>query len=97
MLKSIAFAIALLASGGVAFAQYVPNDPAPTHPQLSPADPQRPSANPRVLPEEPGTTGQAIQPDGRRQIPQNDPNSPECIPQYDSSGAQVKPCPNSPR
>ena len=95
MLKSIAFAIVLLASGGVAFAQYVPNDPAPTHPQISPANPQ--PANPRIVPGEPSTTGQAIQPDGRRELPQNDPNSPECIPQYDSSGAQVQPCPNSPR
>jgi hypothetical protein len=95
MLKSTALAIALLVSGGVASAQYVPNDPAPTHPQVDPTIPQ--PANPRVVPEEPGTTGQAIQPDGLRQLPQNDPNSPECIPQYDSSGAQVKPCPNSPR
>jgi hypothetical protein len=94
MLKSTAFAVALLASGGLAFAQYVPNDPAPTHPQVSPTIPQ--PANPQGMPAEPGTTGQATQPDGRPN-PQNNPNSPECIPQYDASGAQVKPCPEAPR
>lgn len=94
MLRTTAFAIALLAAGGMAFAQAPSDSPPRANPQLSPTNPQ--PANPR-MPMEPGTTGQAIQPDGRRPSPQNDPNSPECIPQYDSSGAQVEPCPNSPR
>ncbi len=95
MLKSTAFAIALLVSGSVAFAQYQPSDPPPANPQVSPTNPQ--PANPRIAPMEPGTTGQAIQPDIRRPSPQNDPSSPDCIPQYDSSGAQVQSCPNAPR
>jgi hypothetical protein len=41
MLRSTAVAIFLLASGSVALAQYVPNDPYPTHlqPQISPENP----------------------------------------------------------
>jgi hypothetical protein len=97
MMRSTAFAILLLTSSSAALAQYIPNDPYPTHqqPQISPENPR--PANPRAVPEELGTTGQAIRPDGGRLSPQNDPNSPACIPQYDSSGAQVKPCPNLPR
>jgi len=95
MLKSTALAIALLASGGIAFAQYEPTNPPPANPQISPTNPQ--PANPQLRPMEPGTTGHAIRPDSGRPSPQNDPSSPECIPQYDASGAQTVPCPNSPR
>ena len=91
MLKSIAFAVALLASSGAAFAQYTPDsNPPPANQQMSPT-------NPQASPAEPSTTGQAVEPGSRRPSPQNDPESSECIPEYDASGAQVRPCPNAPR
>ena len=91
MLKSTAVAIALLVSSGAAFAQYTPDsNPPPANQQMSPT-------NPQASPAEPSTTGQAIEPAAAARARRTIRSSSECIPEYDASGAQVRPCPNAPR